>query len=211
MSTPTAAYGVMIASLVASVLPVSQAIPAVHQHLAATIKGKLEHRIPRAHLLPQDHVTGFIALGGSVARAREAARLAAHHPGSVVVITGASAREYDVARRIAPYDALRIEPNAKTTYQNALFTKRLVAPRRGERWVLVTSAVHMPRAIGAFSAIGFGVEPWPVYDLNQPGIDFYGAVRHEVLGLLGYYMLGRSNALFPGPGTGGAVRKEGSG
>ena len=32
----------------------------------------------------------------------------------------------------------------------------------GKRWLLITSAYHMPRAMGAFRQAGFEVEPWPV-------------------------------------------------
>ena len=35
-------------------------------------------------------------------------------------------------------------------------------PKPGERWLLVTSAFHMPRSIGLFRKAGFAVEPYPV-------------------------------------------------
>jgi uncharacterized SAM-binding protein YcdF (DUF218 family) len=35
-------------------------------------------------------------------------------------------------------------------------------PKPGERWLLVTSAAHMPRAIGCFRRAGFAVEACPV-------------------------------------------------
>jgi DUF218 domain len=41
-------------------------------------------------------------------------------------------------------------------------TKAIVEPKRGDRWLLVTSAYHMPRAIGVFRKAGFPVEPYPV-------------------------------------------------
>jgi uncharacterized SAM-binding protein YcdF (DUF218 family) len=39
---------------------------------------------------------------------------------------------------------------------------QLAAPKPGERWLLVTSAYHMPRAVGLFRKVGFAVEPYPV-------------------------------------------------
>ena len=38
---------------------------------------------------------------------------------------------------------------ARHADENARFTKELVQPKPGERWLLVTSAHHMPRSIGA--------------------------------------------------------------
>lgn len=72
-------------------------------------------------------------------------------------------------------------------------------PKVGERWILATSAIHMPRAIGVFSAIAFEVEPWPVFDTTGPAESVASAVQHEILGLIAYRALGRTNALFPYP------------
>jgi uncharacterized SAM-binding protein YcdF (DUF218 family) len=59
-------------------------------------------------------------------------------------------------------DRIIVERRARNTVENATFTKQLVAPERGERWLLVTSAAHMPRAIGVFREAGFPVEAYPV-------------------------------------------------
>ena len=55
-----------------------------------------------------------------------------------------------------------LEEKSRTTSENAEFTKALLTPAPGERWLLVTSAYHMPRAMGCFRAAGFDVTPWPV-------------------------------------------------
>jgi uncharacterized SAM-binding protein YcdF (DUF218 family) len=65
-----------------------------------------------------------------------------------------------------PPERLILEANARDTYENAAFLKEELnrqgdlAP--GKRWLLITSAYHMPRAMGAFRKAGFDVEPWPV-------------------------------------------------
>ena len=41
-------------------------------------------------------------------------------------------------------------------------TKALLNPKPGERWLLVTSSWHMPRAVGVFRKAGFQIEPYPV-------------------------------------------------
>jgi len=43
------------------------------------------------------------------------------------------------------------ERRSLNTVQNALYAKEIAAPKPGERWLLVTSAFHMPRAVGAFA------------------------------------------------------------
>src|SRR5206468_7108626 len=56
---------------------------------------------------------------------------------------------------------LTMERRSRNTMENAEFSKALAAPKPGERWLLVTSAYHMPRAIGVFRAAGFEVEACP--------------------------------------------------
>jgi len=50
----------------------------------------------------------------------------------------------------------------RVTAENAVFTKHLIRPKSGEHWLLVTSAFHMPCAIGAFRQAGFPVDAYPV-------------------------------------------------
>ena len=107
---------------------------------------------------------------------------------------------------------LTIEDRSRDTWENAVFTKAMVAPVAGERWLLVTSAWHMPRAMGVFRKAGFAVEPWPV-DYRTTGwrdaATFFGSpaeglrrldlVAKEYAGLVAYWLKGRSSALFPAP------------
>ena len=61
-----------------------------------------------------------------------------------------------------PRDRIVLEDKSRNTAENAEFTRRLVDPKPGERWLLVTSAMHMPRSVGAFRKAGFPVEAYPV-------------------------------------------------
>ena len=63
----------------------------------------------------------------------------------------------------------------------------------------MTSAIHMPRAMGVFTALDFGVEPWPIFDGDGPAASIAPAVQHEILGLAFYRVLGRTKELFPSP------------
>jgi uncharacterized SAM-binding protein YcdF (DUF218 family) len=110
-------------------------------------------------------------------------------------------------------DRLIVERDSRNTYENALFTKQLVTPKPGERWLLVTSAYHMPRSMGIFRKAGFDVEAYPVdwrmsgrdglFSFTNVGTDGLGrtevAVR-EWIGLLAYRLRGRTGELLPGPG-----------
>jgi uncharacterized SAM-binding protein YcdF (DUF218 family) len=105
-----------------------------------------------------------------------------------------------------------LEPQARDTYENATFTARLLNPRPGQRWLLVTSAAHMPRAVGCFRKAGFTVVAWPV-DYRTPrrmdimrlnrslpdGLSKMDATMREYAGLAMYYLTGRTDALLPGP------------
>ena len=50
--------------------------------------------------------------------------------------------------------AFMLEDRSRNTAENARFTKAMVHPKPGERWLLVTSAAHMPRAVGVLPRRG---------------------------------------------------------
>jgi len=200
----------------------------------------LENRFPR-HDLSGSDITGIIVLGGSedgragprrelaglneaAERYTEAAVLARRLPGARVVFSGGSAAvfadeppEAETAARLfaalgIARDRMTLESASRDTYENAMFTTRLIKPTAGQRWLLVTSAWHMPRAIGCFRQAGVPVEAWPVDFRTSPRfqplrlhtaltegwrrIDF---ITREYVGLVAYYMAGRTSALFPAP------------
>jgi uncharacterized SAM-binding protein YcdF (DUF218 family) len=115
-----------------------------------------------------------------------------------------------------PRERLILEANARDTYENAVYLKRELdasgAFNTKARWLLITSAYHMPRSMGAFRQAGFDVEPWPVDYRTRGSEDFlkpFGKVSEglrrvdtatrEWVGLLAYWLTGRTNALFPSP------------
>ena len=59
-------------------------------------------------------------------------------------------------------DRFQIERQSRNTQENVEFSKTIADPKPGERWLLVTSAFHMPRSIDLFRKAGFAVEPYPV-------------------------------------------------
>ena len=110
-----------------------------------------------------------------------------------------------------PRERVALETRSRNTAENAVFTKELVEPKPGERWLLVTSAFHMPRAMGCFRHAGFPVEAYPV-DWHTPrrfrlwpvddfanGLAHLNTAVHEWVGLVAYWLTGRTSALFPAP------------
>src|SRR5262249_14952030 len=96
-----------------------------------------------------------------------------------------------------------VEDRSRSTAENARFSKIAAAPNQSEKWILVTSAFHMPRAMGAFRAFGFPAEADPV-DFKSSKADVGEreqamlAIR-EYITLFAYWLSGRSNKLFPSP------------
>jgi uncharacterized SAM-binding protein YcdF (DUF218 family) len=115
-----------------------------------------------------------------------------------------------------PRERIIAEDRSRNTEENAAFTKALVNPKPGQRWLLVTSAQHMPRAVGVFRKAGFPIEPYPVdwhtdgfprpwWYWLRPGLSpikgwaLLDDVSKEYVGLLAYWLTGRTSALFPAP------------
>jgi len=109
-------------------------------------------------------------------------------------------------------DHIAVDAAARNTFENAISARRVADPKPGERWLLVTSASHMPRAVGLFRAAGFPVEAYPVdfktggwRDLKAlPSLSLHGLAQvdlaaHEWEGLVVDRITGRTNTLFPGP------------
>jgi len=167
---------------------------------------------------------GVVEIGSAAERMTEAVALARRFPDAKIAFTGGSGSVLPNAVGEAPFaerllldlglDRQRIllEGLSRNTAENAVLTKRLLEPKPGERWLLVTTASHMPRSIGAFRAAGFDVEAYPVDWRTRgwvdAGVPFYtlsdGLWRvdtavHEWLGLVVYWLTGRSSELFPGP------------
>jgi uncharacterized SAM-binding protein YcdF (DUF218 family) len=61
------------------------------------------------------------------------------------------------------------EDRSRTTWENALYTSRLLLPQQIVTVVLVTQAWHMPRALWSFERVGFTALPWPApREVPQP-------------------------------------------
>ena len=169
-------------------------------------------------------VHGRPVISASGDRIAAGATLAHRYPNVRLVYTGGSpnlisndAKEADYAGELfeglgIARSRMLIERNSRNTLENAEFSKAMVNPKPGERWVMVTSAYHMPRAVGLFRKAGFEVEAYPVDWRIGKGSDIFTfsniagdglsrvdpAVR-EWMGLIAYWLTGKTDAFLPGP------------
>jgi uncharacterized SAM-binding protein YcdF (DUF218 family) len=192
-------------------------------------------------LKEKDEIAGIILLGGfedgwvtagrsqlavneAAERLTEGVRLAHRFPKASIVFSGGVGLVFKdgvaAAEPVAEYlrsvgvDAGRIltEGESRNTRENGLYSRELLQPRPGERWVLVTSAAHMPRAIGVFRALGFEVTAYPVdyrtrssgdalrlFDSMPGGFQRLDMAVKEWTSLAYYRLRGWTTALFPGP------------
>jgi uncharacterized SAM-binding protein YcdF (DUF218 family) len=200
----------------------------------------LENRFPRPAQMPsRDQVAGIIVLGGgfdgyvtqrrggfelgeSGDRFVEALRLARALPEIPLVISGGEASlirttegDASIAARFfgefgIPQDRLVLENRSLNTYENAVMTKAAIGDFPDGKWLLVTSAFHMPRSVGAFRLQGVEVIPWPA-DFRTSGQDRFAIGRddpmeamsevslatREWIGLAVYAATGRIGSVFP--------------
>lgn len=194
--------------------PATAAPRGVFGHVVARLGNQLISRFERAHVSAGDHITGVILLGGGLDRPATLLKLARRHPEARLVLSGLSEAEIKlVLAGGIETSRITVDHRPTNTYDNALYSRLLVRPKPGERWLLVTSASHMPRAIGAFRATGFPVEPWPVADTPPDLRRLVKTIGREIAGLIAYRLLGRTQELFPSPrttGPDGVVSASGS-
>ena len=184
---------------------------------------------------------GIIVLGGAIGPAMSDARgepslneaaeritvvaaLARRYPKARVVFSGGDGTLMGNSTSEAKYalplfesfgierQRIELEAASRNTAENATLSKALANPKPGERWILVTSAHHMPRSVGCFRRAGFAVEAYPVdwrtrgpVDLLTPfgglaaGLARTDVATREWAGLLAYWVTGRTSELLPGP------------
>jgi uncharacterized SAM-binding protein YcdF (DUF218 family) len=179
--------------------------------------GAIDPDLSAAHDIP--------VLGGSMDRVIVAAGLARRYPNLRILYSGGNpnliadnaAKEADyVAAVFATFgisrDRVMLERRARNTLENAEFAKAMISPKPGERWLVITSAFHMPRSVGIFRKAGFPIEPYPVdwriggrsqlFEFAPSALEGLGRVDtavREWIGLAAYWATGKTSEFFPGP------------
>ena len=167
---------------------------------------------------------GQTILDEGAARLTAAAALARRYPQARILYAGGVGSLWPSLPSEAPeagkllvalgVDPQRIvlEDRSRNTEENARFAAALVHPTPGQSWLLVTSAYHMPRAMGLFRKAGFAAVAYPVdyrtlgggrdWRLNLDptgGLELLDLAVHEWVGLVAYRLSGRIDAWLPGP------------
>ncbi len=192
---------------------------------------KLESRYPMPPAADLQAKVGIVVLGGALSspelwnahaqvglnqqaeRMTEAVALMRRHPHWRLLFTGGNAAisgdgSSEAQRAKAFFDAMGVDPArvtyesaSRNTYENALNSAALTGIDKTRPWLLLTSAFHLPRAMGAFRHAGWNVTAWPVdyrvtahdswFDFSlHAGPGLWELALHEWLGLAAYRMAG---------------------
>jgi uncharacterized SAM-binding protein YcdF (DUF218 family) len=170
-------------------------------------------------------VYGEPQLGAAGGRYISTLRLANRYPEARIVYTGGPIERKGkgvletqpaVAAAILSsvgLDAARIsfEQQSSDTCTSARNSHSHVRPRPEDRWVVVTSASHMPRTVACFRAAGWDVIPYPADFQSVRGgwnagsfqiadnLVLLDLAMHEWIGLAYYRLTGRTREFFPAP------------
>jgi uncharacterized SAM-binding protein YcdF (DUF218 family) len=167
---------------------------------------------------------GAVTLNEAAERITATVELARRYPNARIIFSGGTNaliadEPVEAAIAIREFEALGVahdrvtaEEQSRNTIENAVFSRLIADPKPGERWLLVTSAYHMPRSMAAFRAADFAVEAYPVdwrtrgpIDAVRPFASLGDGLRRtdtavrEWIGLLAYRLTGKTKELFPGP------------
>jgi uncharacterized SAM-binding protein YcdF (DUF218 family) len=205
--------------------------------LQPLLTGLLEDRFKPHPELPAK-IDGIIILGGMIRPEVSAARgqpslndaaerlwagaqLARLHPEAKLVFSGGSADPFDSSAKESIFalqaleamglsgDRIVIEDQSRNTYENALYSRKIANPEPGQTWILVTSALHMPRAALVFAHQNWPMIPWPVNFLTGGRVDWvnedialqrlylFSRTLHEYVGLVYYRLRGWTGGLSP--------------
>ena len=192
--------------------------------------GRLEQLYPHTSPDALPHAQAIVVLGGNTANSRQnwfepydpdtatprvstAALLYQAKRAPRIVLSGAaldgSLSEAEIMARTLqqqgiPEQALILEADSYTTYENAVYTRRKLDEHSMNHVLLVTSALHMPRAMAVFNkqgikAIAAPSQPQivvpddPTFSFWQPNARALAASRSiikEYAGLLVYWVRG---------------------
>lgn len=145
--------------------------------------------------------------------------LASLYPQAQLVYTGGSASVAEQEYKEADYvgfllaqiglgqAAIIYESESRNTAENVSNSKPLVNPQPHQNWILVTSAYHMPRAVGVFCQQQWPVHAYPVDHHSRPAnlwrlnfnfaenLSLLRTAMREWAGLIAYRVSGRSDRL----------------
>lgn len=196
---------------------------------------KLEHQYQSLEVLPNE-IDGLIVLGGPSnaglttiydqvnfndggERLTEAVLvIKKSQPKKIIFSGGTSKQNFEsshafVAKKF--FHEMEINTNniyfeykSRNTYENIFNSKITVNPKKNEKWIIITSSFHMPRAMKVADKLEWRLIPYPVdyrtaknfsgfhFSFNLlNNINSLDLALHEYVGLISYYLLGRTNEI----------------
>jgi uncharacterized SAM-binding protein YcdF (DUF218 family) len=162
-----------------------------------------------------EHPDGVELAGDTLKRCAHAAEIYRQGPACPVLVSGGKVdgefpgpplahlmRDHLVQLGVPAADVI-VEDASRSTYENALGCRRLLEERGLQKVILVTDAVHMPRALGCFRKQGMEVAPAPCHYQaswdgwllsvvpNPASANGCQKAAHEWIGVLWYRLRGR--------------------
>lgn len=124
--------------------------PAVDPRPSVEVNGAGDRVLYTASLYKSGKGAHILLSGGNISSLNEDSTTPAEEMASILTDIG------------VPEESLWLENSSQNTYENALYSKEILAENDVERILLVTSALHMPRAVALFEKQGLEVIPIPV-------------------------------------------------
>lgn len=188
-----------------------------------------------------EHIDGVIVLGGmlntplsynrdqpvfnkDVTRLTTFIHLKRIYPDAKFVVSGGSGSLHHQDKKPYPYikqilqdsgldpSSFIFETQSRNTYENYKNSFDLITPKAGQRWILITSAFHMPRSVAVFCSGKWPVIPFPVAYMTPRKIGFgmqsfnvlvnfqqLHVALKEWIGIVTYRLFDKTSILFPPP------------
>ena len=124
--------------------------PAANPRPSVEVNGAGDRVLYAASLYKSGIADHILLSGGNISWLNEGSTTPAEDMASILTSIG------------VPKEALWLETESQNTYENALFSKDILAENEIDRILLVTSALHMPRSVALFEKQGLEVIAVPV-------------------------------------------------
>jgi uncharacterized SAM-binding protein YcdF (DUF218 family) len=163
-------------------------------------------RVSQAHAQPLFNGAGE-RLTAPIAAVLHNPHLKVIYTGGEGALWGSGPSEADRARIFfeslgLPAQRVQYEAASRNTYENAVLSAQLPGVDITQRWLLVTSAAHMPRSMLTFAKAGWNVTAYPVDFRTAGTIDWsnytqrdgerhWDQVLYELVGIAAYKITGR--------------------
>lgn len=186
----------------------------------------LESQYGKPNPMPAN-VTGIVVLGGVIngersehyqqvslndyaERITEMIRLSHIYPQARIIFSGGSGqfdqtspKESEKVRTLLKNmdintSRFEYDDRSRNTYENMLESSKIAHPQPGDKWLLVTSAFHLPRSMAIFKKGGWDITPYPAGYLEDgsyiwyPTLDVLGnfyklqVATKEIVGIIAY-------------------------